>query len=79
MLNTGLSLIFLGFLLAVVIVQVFGEGPVTGHRLRGAIVVYLLLGAIWALLYQMVALSALVPSVFPKTWLPAVQMHSVIC
>jgi hypothetical protein len=54
-LNTGLSLIFLGFLLAVVVVQVFREGPVTGHRLRGAIVVYLLLGGIWALLYQIVA------------------------
>ncbi len=41
-LNAGLSLIYLGFLLAVVEVQVFGEGPVTGHRIRGAIVVYLI-------------------------------------
>jgi hypothetical protein len=57
-LNTGLSLIFLGFLLAVVVLQVFREGPVTGHRLRGAIVVYLLLGAVWALAFQMVALSS---------------------
>jgi hypothetical protein len=56
-LNTGLSLIYLGFLLAMVSVQVFGEGPVTGHRIRGAIVVYLLLGALWALLYQVVALT----------------------
>jgi hypothetical protein len=55
-LNAGLSDIFLGFLLAVVVVQVFKEGPVTGHRLRGAIVVYLLLGAVWSLAYQMVAL-----------------------
>ena len=29
-LNAGLSLIYLGFLLAMVAVQVFGEGPVTG-------------------------------------------------
>ena len=56
-LNAGLSLIYLGFLLAMVTVQVFGEGPVTGHRIRGAIVVYLLLGALWALLYQVVALT----------------------
>jgi hypothetical protein len=56
-LNAGLSLIYLGFLLAMVAAQVFGEGPVTGHRIRGAIVVYLLLGALWALLYQMVALT----------------------
>jgi hypothetical protein len=56
-LNAGLSFIYLGFLLAMVAVQVFGEGPVTGHRIRGAIVVYLLLGGLWALLYQVVALT----------------------
>jgi hypothetical protein len=56
-LNAGLSLIYLGFLLAVVVVQVFREGPVTGHRIRGAIVIYLLLGGIWAMLYQVVALT----------------------
>ena len=61
-LNAGLSLIYLGFLLAVVGVQVFGEGPVTGHRIRGAIVVYLLLGGIWALLYQVLALT--IPQAF---------------
>ena len=61
-LNAGLSLIYLGFLLAMVVVQVFGEGPVTGHRIRGAIVVYLLLGGIWALLYQMVFLT--IPQAF---------------
>jgi hypothetical protein len=61
-LNTGLSLIYLGFLLTMVAVQVFGEGPVTGHRIRGAIVVYLLLGGLWSLLYQMVALT--IPQAF---------------
>jgi hypothetical protein len=61
-LNTGLSLIYLGLLLAMVAAQVFGEGTVTGHRIRGAIVVYLLLGAAWALLYQVVALT--IPQAF---------------
>jgi hypothetical protein len=61
-LNTGLSLIYLGFLLAMVAAQVFGEGPVSGHRIRGAIVVYLLLGGLWALLYQLVALT--IPQAF---------------
>jgi hypothetical protein len=61
-LNAGLSLIYLGFLLAMVAVQVFGEGPVTGHRIRGAILVYLLLGGLWALLYQVVALT--IPQAF---------------
>ena len=56
-LNAGLSLIYLGFLFALVVIQVFREGPVTGHRIRGAIVIYLLLGGIWAMLYQVVALT----------------------
>ncbi len=56
-LNAGLNLIYLGFLFALVVVQVFREGPVTGHRIRGAIVIYLLLGGIWAMLYQVVALT----------------------
>jgi hypothetical protein len=56
-LDAGLSLIYLGLLLVVVVAQVFGEGPVTGHRIRGAILIYLLLGVIWSLLYQVVALT----------------------
>jgi hypothetical protein len=61
-LNPVLRLFFLGFLLAVLIVQVFWAGPVTGHRIRGAIVVYLLLGGIWSLLYHIVALTIPIPS-----------------
>lgn len=56
-LNTVLRLVFLGFLFAVLIVQVFGAGPVTAQRIRGAIVVYLLLGGMWSLLYSLVALT----------------------
>ncbi|MFI5331344.1 MAG: potassium channel family protein [Desulfobaccales bacterium] len=56
-LNTVLKLIFLGFLFAVLIIQVFGAGAVTAHRIRGAIVVYLLLGGMWSLLYHLVALT----------------------
>lgn len=56
-LNSVLRLIFLGFLLAVLVIQVFGAGPVTAHRVRGAIVVYLLLGGAWSLLYHIVALN----------------------
>lgn len=55
--SAGLSFIYLGFLLAAVVLQVFREGPVTSHRIYGAIVVYLLIGALWALLYQVVALT----------------------
>ncbi|MHB8068936.1 MAG: ion channel [Desulfobaccales bacterium] len=56
-LNTILRIIFLGFLLAVLVVQVFQAEAVTAHRIRGAIVVYLLLGGMWGLLYHLVALT----------------------
>ena len=56
-LNTILRVIFLGFLLAVLFVQVFQAGAVTAHRIRGAIVIYLLLGGLWSLLYHLVALT----------------------
>ena len=64
-LSTTLKLIFLGFLFAVLIVQVFGPGAVTPHRVRGAIAVYLLLGGMWSLLYHIVALA--VPHSFHLT------------
>jgi hypothetical protein len=47
----------LGILLALVIAQVFRDGPVTAHRIRGAIVIYLLLAVMWAFTYQVVALT----------------------
>ena len=56
-LTSGLSLIYLGLLLAVLIVQVFQAGTVTGQRIRGAVVVYLLMGAMWGLLYHVVAMT----------------------
>ncbi len=61
-LTNSLNLIYLGVLLAVVIAQVFREGPVTAHRIRGAIVIYLLLGVMWAFAYQVVALT--IPQAF---------------
>jgi hypothetical protein len=52
-LDVGLGVIYLGLLVAVVAAQVFRSGPVTVHRISGAVVVYLLLGEMWALLYQL--------------------------
>jgi hypothetical protein len=51
--DSGLVVIYLGLLLAVVSVQVFRSGPVTAHRICGAVVVYLLLGVMWAFLYNL--------------------------
>jgi hypothetical protein len=47
-----LKSVFLGLLLAVLFVQVFRAGPVTAHRIRGAIVIYLLLGVMWCFFYH---------------------------
>jgi len=52
-----LGMLFLVLLLAILIVQVFEAGTVTAHRIRGAVVVYLLLGGIWSFFYFIVALT----------------------
>jgi len=56
-LNTALGLVILGLFLAVLIVQVFQKGKVTGHRIRGAIVVYLLIGGMWSFFYFIVNMA----------------------
>jgi hypothetical protein len=52
-----LGMIFLLFLFAILIIQVFEAGTVTAHRIRGAIVVYLLMGGMWSFFYYFVALT----------------------
>jgi len=42
----------------IVLLQVFREGPITIHRISGAIAVYLLIGLIWAFVYQFIALQS---------------------
>jgi len=61
-LNALLGMTFLLFLLATLIIQVFRSGTVTAHRIRGAIVVYLLIGGMWSFFYYAVALT--VPQAF---------------
>jgi Ion channel len=56
-LNPAFGMLFLFFLLAILIVQVFRRGEVTPHKIRGAIVVYLLLGGMWAFFYFIIALN----------------------
>jgi hypothetical protein len=52
LLVNAFRLIFLFLLLGVLFVQVFRAGPVTAHRIRGAIVIYLLLGLMWCAFYH---------------------------
>lgn len=56
-LDNFLSLLFLGMLAVIVLFQVFREGPITMRRISGAVVVYLLLGIMWALAYQLIELQ----------------------
>ncbi len=55
--DTALSLVFCGFITGVVLIQVFGAGPITSYRIEGAVTAYLLIAYSWALAYQLVALS----------------------
>ncbi len=50
----ALSIALLSILAALVLVQVFREGPITVYRIQGAIVVYLLAGFAWAAAYEVV-------------------------
>jgi hypothetical protein len=56
--TTSLSLAFLLLLAFLILGQAFREGPTTSHRIMGAVAVYLLLGLIWSLAYQLITLCA---------------------
>ena len=70
-LNDFLAIVFLGMLSVVVIHQVFREGPITMRRIMGAVVVYLLLGLMWAFAYKLVELQR--PGSFNSAGLSAVE------
>ncbi len=50
----ALSIALFSILAALVLVQVFREGPITVYRIQGAVVVYLLAGFAWAAAYEVV-------------------------
>ena len=52
----GTGLLSLLLLLIVVLVQTLRSGPITHHRIQGAVAAYVLLGVIWAYAYSLVAL-----------------------
>ena len=56
------ALICVGLLAGVVLIQVFRKGPITLHRVQGAIAVYLLLGLMWGFAYELALL--LIPDSF---------------
>jgi hypothetical protein len=60
--DAGSSLIACGVLAAIVLVQVFAEGPITSQRIQGAIAAYLLVALMFAAAYSW--LNARVPDAF---------------
>ncbi len=56
-LNAAFGIAFLLLLLGILIIQVFRKGAVTAHRIRGAIVVYLLIGGMWSFFYFIAAMT----------------------
>ncbi len=73
--NTLFTFLALSALVVVVFVQVSRAGPVTAHRIRGAIALYLLIGMIFAFLYTL--FETVSPGAFnlPGDWSPAVVSY----
>jgi hypothetical protein len=59
-----------GLLALIIAVQVFKEGRVTANHIQGAVAIYLLLGLMWGLLYQAVALHDPAAFVRPASSVP---------
>jgi hypothetical protein len=53
-LGHGFHALFFGMIAIALLMRVFERGPKTGHRVQGAIAVYLVQGMMWAALYQLV-------------------------
>jgi hypothetical protein len=56
-LDASLAIAALLVLTALVLVQVFRAGPITYHRIQGAIAAYLLLGVAWANAYELIEIA----------------------
>jgi hypothetical protein len=54
--NDLYSLLFIGFLVVLILRQVLRAGPITTRRVQGSVAVYLLLGILWAVCYEIVEL-----------------------
>lgn len=73
--NPIMTAFFSAILIVVIIIQVFREGPINGHRIAGAICVYLLLGMLWGSLY--LSIEFVWPEAFSFAQTPAsLGVHS---
>jgi len=51
--DAALTIFMLSTLVVMVLAQIFREGPITRQRVQGSIIIYLLLGLIWAEAYML--------------------------
>ena len=56
--NDLFSLLFVGFLAGLILRQVLRPGPITSRRVQGSVAVYLLLGLLWAIWYELIEFLA---------------------
>jgi hypothetical protein len=54
--NNLYAWVFIAFLIVLILRQVFRAGPITPRRVQGSIAVYMLLGLLWAVSYEIVEL-----------------------
>jgi hypothetical protein len=54
--NDVAALIFIALFVVLLLRQVFRDGPITMRRVEGAVAIYLLLGLMWGLAYELVEL-----------------------
>jgi hypothetical protein len=66
--SQALSIVVLSVFAALVLVQVFRDGPITPYRIQGAIIVYLLIGLTWSEAYEL--LFHVVPGAFNFAQVP---------
>jgi len=64
--NEAGMLFTLGMFSLVILRRVFRQGPVTQHRIEGAVAAYLLFGLVWASVYKLISLQ--IPDAFAGAW-----------
>ena len=57
LLNNLSTMLFLIVVAGAVLYRVLRQGPITVHRIQGAIAVYLMMGLIWAMAYSLIYIS----------------------
>ncbi len=69
--DMALAILALALLTMFILRQVFRAGPITGDRIRGAILVYLLIALVWCVAYQLIDFVSPGSFRFPDQRLPA--------